>query len=478
MESSINYSQDIDNELYRLLTKRRLLENKTLLRLETLKEFNNIKKESQKRLVEAVAKQNEEAKLRNLQLLDNIHRVVGIETNSTANTLLTSTKSDVLLKEAKEKYVKHVEATLPLYHRNNALKQEEKIKKIKLEKLASIKRREALKIELMKEDFLKNELENQRRELVLSLALEQRDLLESNTNSLIMANEGKALDKIIFNQIESMNSEFQSKMMKSNERIIQSSHIISSQFEQLKPTAVNNNNIPKDYYSLNIERNNSNNNNNNINNNDVFIDSSINSKFHDVDIDQRYTSDERQSVKAREINHNNDNNIDVMNNNNNNNNNNNKLFNNEDVKNNSIKVIPNRQQSPSPSTSIENNNNSSKHKTNYDKITSIILGSNSNDNIEDEFELNQTNLLPVNDEILVLNLPTSQSKSPTNSLSRTISFFDSQTQGHRRSSFEPPSLDELLIPNNNKNNNSNNNSNNNMKETENMSLKLENDNIN
>jgi hypothetical protein len=195
---------DLEMRLQDLAARRDTLEKRTKEKQQLLHEFSNARNESLSRLVKSFNEQNEQAKQRNMALLQDVvitmHQsskktaaVLASDLDSPLNTSGGNTSKSQLL-AAKKAYLKSLEHALPLAHRQEAIRLEEKMKKLKMEKLQSMQRREKLRHELMREERVRYELESQRQELVQTLALEQSDILRSKASSLLIAEESKLAD--------------------------------------------------------------------------------------------------------------------------------------------------------------------------------------------------------------------------------------------------------------------------------------------
>lgn len=182
--SGRDYDQT-EETLRELSQRRKILEKKTALRLATMDEFKVVKNESLTRLKELLRIQNNAAKERNDRLLYDINALSISAINSSMNITLNG-KNDIvpaskgkdILYEAKKTYYSKVELLLPMYKQNSIMMYEAELKKAKLEKKIVEERRLRLQYEIEKEEKIKAYIEQERRGLALSLALEQRDQLE------------------------------------------------------------------------------------------------------------------------------------------------------------------------------------------------------------------------------------------------------------------------------------------------------------
>lgn len=171
--ASSSKAYDLEMRLQDLAARRDTLEKRSKEKQQLLSEFTHARQESLARLVNSFADQNEQAKQRNLELLQDviisIHQsskktaaVLASDMNDTSHNTtnntsfnssfgqLNSSKSQLL--HAKKDYLKSLEHTLPLVHRQEAMRLEEKMKQLKLEKVLKIKNN--IRISLFLNHFL------------------------------------------------------------------------------------------------------------------------------------------------------------------------------------------------------------------------------------------------------------------------------------------------------------------------------------
>ena len=175
-----------------------MLDKQLQIRSATMAELGNVREQSLQRICDAVESQNVQARTRNQELREYIYRTSSqTHTSHKPDPHLSANK----LKEAKEQYLKHVEATLPIWHRYQTVQLEENVRNIQLEKAQSFKRREQLQAELMKENTVKQQLERHRQELIYSLAAEQRIILESQANAILLEEESRAANAQVAHEL-------------------------------------------------------------------------------------------------------------------------------------------------------------------------------------------------------------------------------------------------------------------------------------
>ncbi len=189
---------DIEERLRSIQKQRSVVDERIIHRVQNMEMMNQIQRDSAVRLFSALSAQNEDAKLRNIKLLEDLDQV---SVNASVNNKKLS-KSNSRLTDLKFAYAKQMESNIPVQRRAQNFKLEEKVKQLKLEKIQSVNRREKLKQELVNEAKVREELERQRRELLLSLALEHGDVMESRANSAVLAEEARLVDQAILHKVE------------------------------------------------------------------------------------------------------------------------------------------------------------------------------------------------------------------------------------------------------------------------------------
>jgi hypothetical protein len=203
------YKLDLDVRINELAARRKMLERQYDDRVHTITELGNIRQESLQRLCSAFEAQNAQAKLRNTALLNDVQMFSCRTPLKELTNGRNSGDSNNRIKDAKEMYLKTLENAMPVWHRQQTIRMEEKVREIQLEKAMSIKRRETLKKELIRENEVKQELERHRQELLYALATEQRNILEAKANAILLEEESRATDKNVINQISTASSQLQ-----------------------------------------------------------------------------------------------------------------------------------------------------------------------------------------------------------------------------------------------------------------------------
>lgn len=190
---------ELEERLNEIRNRRGLLESAFAEKQALLNQLDSARGDSMKRLVASIEEQNQKARERNYKFLEDI-LVASHQPSSSFSSFSTENNNSECKKrllDAKKNFVRMMENALPSLHRSESIRLEEKMRSLQMEKMQSLQRREKLRHELANEEKVKMELEHQRRELVQSLALEQRDLMEAEASSAYLLAEGKLVDEHI-----------------------------------------------------------------------------------------------------------------------------------------------------------------------------------------------------------------------------------------------------------------------------------------
>jgi hypothetical protein len=196
----LRYKFELERKINELSSRRRTLERQCELRASTMHELNSVRQESAKRLCEAIEAQNQQASARNQALREQMYAAPPRTTVLTSSGQIS--KSVQGLKAAKEQYLKHVESTMPVWHRHQTIKLEERVRAIQLEKALSEQRKQQLRTELQREIEVKQQLERHRQELLHSISEEQRLVLESQATAILLEEQSKAATAQILSELE------------------------------------------------------------------------------------------------------------------------------------------------------------------------------------------------------------------------------------------------------------------------------------
>jgi hypothetical protein len=199
-EMDLRYKFELEGKINELSSRRRTLERQCELRASTMHELNSVRQESAKRLCEAIEAQNQQASARNQALREQMYAAPPRTTVLTSSGQIS--KSVQGLKAAKEQYLKHVESTMPIWHRHQTIKLEERVRAIQLEKALSEQRKQQLRTDLQREIEVKQQLERHRQELLHSVSEEQRLVLESQATAILLEEQSKAATAQILSELE------------------------------------------------------------------------------------------------------------------------------------------------------------------------------------------------------------------------------------------------------------------------------------
>jgi hypothetical protein len=188
--------EHLEDKLSDLRRKRVLVEKKIEMRVATLAEFTVAKEESRNRLVRIFEEESKDAKTRHLNVL----RDLSLTLNSVPSKVDSTRKASLV--EAKKKYLKSVEEILPRWKRQQLEAHHEVLRKLQFEKDLAQERRAKQSNDRLAEEKLKIAVEQERRELKLMLALEQRDQIRSNAQAVLLRAQGRAVDDAIAEEME------------------------------------------------------------------------------------------------------------------------------------------------------------------------------------------------------------------------------------------------------------------------------------
>ena len=193
------YKVELDNKIQQLASRRRTLEKQLEIRSATISELQTLRQASLQRVYQAVEDQNIQALARNKAIREELHCSVSQSIPYKMEQRLSNSSTN--LKEAKRQYYRHIEAKLPVLHRCQTIQMEERVRAIQLEKEMSARRQEQLRLELARENEVKYKLERHRQDLMNSLASEQKIVLESKANSILLEEERKTADARVLHTI-------------------------------------------------------------------------------------------------------------------------------------------------------------------------------------------------------------------------------------------------------------------------------------
>ena len=195
-------------ELLKVLAQRRkILEQRTALRMATMDEFKTVKTASIDRLKTTMSKQNMAATERNKKLLQEIGYVSATSLNKSGVGTASRSQNKDRLTEAKKKYLNYAEGLLPTWKQTKLDHYEEEMKRLKLEKHIAEERRKRLAIDVEKEEKMKMAIEKERRALSLALALEQQTQMQTRAAELLRMKEAEAADEALIQHFATVSEE-------------------------------------------------------------------------------------------------------------------------------------------------------------------------------------------------------------------------------------------------------------------------------
>ena len=202
------------------------MEKRIQFREKTLADFSAAHQQSVSRSVELLAKQNEEARLRNIQLLRDVGAAAGNQVNR--RRLGSSTRTAEQLNRARESYLSFTEKLLPTWkdHQSQqvspllrimclktdlflSVQREGILRKLAKEKQDTERRREKTLREMHRDRQLDIAVEEERRKLLLALSLEERDRLEAEAEAALLRQQGRVLDQVLQKEFVEFGEEYQ-----------------------------------------------------------------------------------------------------------------------------------------------------------------------------------------------------------------------------------------------------------------------------
>ena len=194
----------LEDRLSELRYRRLRGEKSTEMRLATLSEFAVAREESRGRLLQTFQRETVEARARNQALLQELEQVK-------RSTWMGGRRegSAMKLREARGRYTKAIEGILPLWKRQQREEHHEQLFRIQRERELVQDRRDRAERARDEEEKLRSALESERRELMLTLALEQRDRIQSGAQMALLRAQGKAVDETLVEEVERLRAEAQ-----------------------------------------------------------------------------------------------------------------------------------------------------------------------------------------------------------------------------------------------------------------------------
>lgn len=192
----------IEDQLKELSQRRKILEQKSILREATIAEFQCLKKESLARLKNNIEKNNMAARERNRKLLSEVDHSAAKQVSGSFREGEVLTDSLRKLNAAKDRYTKAVETMLPAWNSAQSVRYQEQIHQIQQEKKLADERRRRLLLDMQRDDKLRAVVDHERQQLMLKLALEQKDQLEMQAQKALRRSHDQAINAAIMEEIE------------------------------------------------------------------------------------------------------------------------------------------------------------------------------------------------------------------------------------------------------------------------------------
>ena len=186
--------------------RRKLIEKRLELRDANYAEFKAIREESMSKAQANFQMQCEEARKRNADFKNEVSHAVSIA-SMRASKERFPTSASIKLKNNFRTYTSQVEQLLPAWRQYQTAQQMEILKNLNYEKEITSRRRERAKHEIERNLIIQETIEKERRELVLSRALEQHEKLSSLAQVALLKEQGKDMDRAIRFQLENASNE-------------------------------------------------------------------------------------------------------------------------------------------------------------------------------------------------------------------------------------------------------------------------------
>ena len=158
------------------------------------------------RLHDKIQQQNVSAKERNQHFFQEVNYATGVIQDQRnrhlgLNHARSASKSSHQLEQARNNYLKFSEKLLPSYRDHQAMQQLGALHQMQLEKEQTEVRRQVTLREMERSHQLQC-AEQERRQLMLALALEERDKLAAAAEQRILQTQGRAVDQVSEEQPE------------------------------------------------------------------------------------------------------------------------------------------------------------------------------------------------------------------------------------------------------------------------------------
>ncbi len=193
---------EIDERLNDLQSRRKLLEEKDLLRNSSMKKVSIAHEKNRNELIIDMENRAEMARNRNQGLLREIGSSLKSAKEFTVSSHRLKTPGSHTLKVAKETLGKNIDVMLPNWRDYLASKRADTIRRLEKEKAKVILRRENMKGSMEREENERRIVEGKRRELLEQLTLEQQEILSAESRGILMREEAEMVDDAMMRQVE------------------------------------------------------------------------------------------------------------------------------------------------------------------------------------------------------------------------------------------------------------------------------------
>lgn len=193
---------ELEAKLQQLHDRLHIIEQRSVQKIDLINKFGDRQRETIRRTIESLEKENQEKRKRNQNLLNEIL----FEYNHVQNVKVSigrRDKSGEKLLQAKNEYKQKVmDASLNTLHRCKLTQLQEKIRQIKTEKNLSLERAAKLRRNTVKENEIMQLLELQRQDLLHALSQEHNEHLTLKANSIILSEQMRANDSVFLENIQ------------------------------------------------------------------------------------------------------------------------------------------------------------------------------------------------------------------------------------------------------------------------------------
>lgn len=205
------------------------MEKKIDFRYATLSEFSSIHEQTTRRAIEQTRKQNEAAKMRNYNILQEIVQAEGHYIQ--VKRAHAESTAAIHLQQSRQLYTEYAERQLPRWRDHLAHQKLGILQKLHVENQDVENRRQRTAYELEREHQLHVAVEEERKQLMLSLALEQKEKLTATARSEIVKEQGRAVDYAIADEFSKYGQQYDEILASASAKSLQEAKdLMSKQF--------------------------------------------------------------------------------------------------------------------------------------------------------------------------------------------------------------------------------------------------------